>query len=473
MTHARRAAARSPPRPDRASVRFGLAARRALRTCRGPVVLLPGSTTGTWEWNDLIRRLALRHTVYAVALPGFDGRPPAAAPLFDRVTSDFWSMLDAQKIARPVVIGHSLGGTLAILLGEQHPDRLRGIVAVDALPMFPGTESVTTRAERVATAAQFAAPIDGASHADFLAYERVYMRTAGGVLDPALAGQIATLAATSDPRATAQWLREDVAADLRAGLAQITVPVLEIVPFNPADVATCRSSTRKRRKSRTIAACLQARRTCRSRPSRRRATSRCSTSPQRSPRCSTHSSAPRASRRDAASARRRRRREHRLQRRIGQAQVDMTDPRVAHHQAVERLVRQQPPRPRPVGENDGAARRRRCSARRAARTRRGRHARRRSARRPSRTARGTGVLSPATSTSWRSACTAVVRKPTSTSPDTSSPADSEYMRERADARGTVTPRTGTRWSQARPSPRASSLSLRLNRLPKSAIGRTS
>ena len=201
------------------------------------VVLLPGLAGGTWEWSGIIRHLAPAHTVYAISLPGFDGRAAAKPPLFDRVTADVWSILEAQKIDRPVVIGHSLGGTLAIALGEQHADRLRGIVAIDALPVFPGTEGVTTRAERVATAAQFAAPIDGASHAEFLAYERVYMRTAGGVLDPALAGRLATLAATSDPRATAQWLREDVTADLRDSLAQITVPVLEIAPFNPADVA--------------------------------------------------------------------------------------------------------------------------------------------------------------------------------------------------------------------------------------------
>ncbi|HEX3463317.1 MAG TPA: alpha/beta hydrolase [Candidatus Elarobacter sp.] len=201
-----------------------------------PVVLLPGLTTGPWEWSALIRHLAPSHTVYAVGLPGFDGRPPASAPLFDRATRDFWSLLDAQKIARPVVIGHSLGGTLAILLGEQQPERLRGIVALDGLPVFPGMETVTAE-QRAALAQQSSAAIARQGHDEMAAFEKGYMRGAGGVLDDQLSDQIATLEANSDPAGTAQWLAEDLASDTRAGLAKITVPLLEIVPYNAPDLA--------------------------------------------------------------------------------------------------------------------------------------------------------------------------------------------------------------------------------------------
>ncbi|HEV3088051.1 MAG TPA: alpha/beta hydrolase [Candidatus Elarobacter sp.] len=200
------------------------------------VVLLPGLTTGTWEWNDLIRRLALRHTVYAVALPGFDGRPPAAAPLFDRFTNDFWSFIGAQKIARPVVVGHSLGGTLAILLGEQHPDRLRGIVAVDGLPIFPGMERVSAE-QRTAGAQAAATQIAAQTHQQLLDFEKGYMKSAGGVIDAQLGDQLADLEAKSDPAAVAQWLKEDLSSDLRPDLAKISVPLLEIVPYYGPDLA--------------------------------------------------------------------------------------------------------------------------------------------------------------------------------------------------------------------------------------------
>jgi pimeloyl-ACP methyl ester carboxylesterase len=201
-----------------------------------PVVLLPGLTTGPWEWSDVIRRLSPRHTVYAVGLPGFDGRPAATAPLFDRAARDLWSFLDAQKIARPVLIGHSLGGTLAILLGEQHPERLRGIVALDGLPIFPGLER-TTAEERATMAQRMSGPIGGQTRAQLLEFEKGYMKSAGGVLDAQLADQLAELESNSDTNAVAQWLREDLSGDLRPDLAKISVPLLEIVPYNAPDLA--------------------------------------------------------------------------------------------------------------------------------------------------------------------------------------------------------------------------------------------
>ncbi|HTD35328.1 MAG TPA: alpha/beta hydrolase [Candidatus Elarobacter sp.] len=231
------AAAASLPALPAADAQFDAGSLHVSRFGHGDaVVLLPGLATGPWEWSGLIRHLAPSHTVYAVALPGFDGRPVATAPLFARTTADFWAMLDAQKIARPVVIGHSLGGTLAILLGEQHPERLRAIVSLDGLPVFPGMESLTAE-QRAGAGQQASAQIAGQSHDQLLAFEKQYMRSAGGVLDPQLSDQIAELEANSDANGTAQWLREDLGSDTRADLGKITVPLLEIVPYNAPDLA--------------------------------------------------------------------------------------------------------------------------------------------------------------------------------------------------------------------------------------------
>ena len=200
-----------------------------------PIVLLPGLTTGTWEWYDTIRHLEPNHTVYAVSLPGFDGKPAATPPLFDRFSTDFWQFITIQKVVRPVIIGHSLGGTLAILLAEQHPERLRGIAALDGMPLFPGMEAITAE-QRVAGAQQAATQIASESHDQLLTYEKQYMHSPGGVLDSALGDQLAELEARSDPAATAQWLREDLGGDLRPNLGKITIPLLEIAPYNADDL---------------------------------------------------------------------------------------------------------------------------------------------------------------------------------------------------------------------------------------------
>lgn len=202
-----------------------------------PVVLIPGLTCGTWEWYGTIEHLAPTHTVYAITLSGFDGRAPVDGPLFPKVTADFWTMLDTHHIVKPLLIGHSLGGTISILLGEQHPERLRAIVALDGLPVLPRTESVTGAARGV-LAVQVSAQMSAATHDQFLAYERSYMQTAGGVIDPATAERVAVLEAKSDPKATAMYLSEDIAGDLRPDLPKITVPLLELSPYLASDFAT-------------------------------------------------------------------------------------------------------------------------------------------------------------------------------------------------------------------------------------------
>jgi pimeloyl-ACP methyl ester carboxylesterase len=203
------------------------------------VVLIPGLASGPWAWFGTIDYLTAgdgvdKYTIYALTLPGFDGLPATKkTPLFDTFSSDFWALLDAKKIAKPVVIGHSLGGTLAIALAEEHPERLAGIVAVDGLPVFPMLASATAdKREQMAT--QMAAMYASMDTAKELAGEKAYMASVG-TNKPELVDSTAALEAKSDPKAVGAWAQADLESDLRPGLVKITVPFVEIMPFDAAD----------------------------------------------------------------------------------------------------------------------------------------------------------------------------------------------------------------------------------------------
>ena len=107
---------------------------------------IPGLACGSWEWYGTIARFAPKYNVYVITLPGFDGRPTTnERPLFTTFARDFWELLAAHKITNPVVVGHSLGGTLAIALAEEHPQRLSAIIAADGLPIFPTLADATAQ----------------------------------------------------------------------------------------------------------------------------------------------------------------------------------------------------------------------------------------------------------------------------------------------------------------------------------------
>ena len=75
---------------------------------------------------------------------------------------DLLAWLDALGVARPVVVGHSMGGVLAVMLAERHPDRVALVVDVDG-NTSPGDCVYSGRA-----AAQDLAAFAGGGHAAML-----------------------------------------------------------------------------------------------------------------------------------------------------------------------------------------------------------------------------------------------------------------------------------------------------------------
>ncbi len=202
----------------------------------GPaVILIPGLQGGSWVWKDTIAHLQSDHVVYAVTLAGFDG-VPAPAPrgnLFDQADASLLQLIKEQHIDKPVLIGHSLGGTLALRFAGEHAGLISGVVAVDGLPIFPGMERVTA-AQRQTMAAQMQQQMSAASQQQFEAQALTYMQKIG-VIDAQLAARYAPMNARSDIQASAQYMAEDLAFDGRAALKNASVPILEISPYNAPD----------------------------------------------------------------------------------------------------------------------------------------------------------------------------------------------------------------------------------------------
>lgn len=96
------------------------------------VVLIHGFAENLNLWRPVQERLAQQCRTVALDLWGFgaSARPPQAQPR-DWV-DEIIGVMDALGIARAVLVGHSLGGRAALMTARAHPDRVRGVVPVDA-----------------------------------------------------------------------------------------------------------------------------------------------------------------------------------------------------------------------------------------------------------------------------------------------------------------------------------------------------
>ncbi|HKR76618.1 MAG TPA: alpha/beta hydrolase [Rhodanobacter sp.] len=202
-----------------------------------PVILIPGLEGGPWVWKDTITRLEKDHVVYAVTLAGFDGMPAPARKtgLIDQADAALLQLIEQRHIDRPVLVGHSLGGTLALRFAGEHAKLVSGVMAVDGLPIFPGMDRVSAE-QREAIAGRTRAQMGAMTQAQFQAAALAYMQHVG-VIDPKLAAQYAPMNTRSDIAATAEYAAEDMAADYRPLLKQADVPILEISPYNAPDFA--------------------------------------------------------------------------------------------------------------------------------------------------------------------------------------------------------------------------------------------
>jgi pimeloyl-ACP methyl ester carboxylesterase len=198
-----------------------------------PLVLIPGLASGAWAWQDVVRAFSGKQAVYVVTLPGFDGRAPQDGNMVDAARKALRELIVSRKLVKPVLVGHSMGGTLALAVAEDAPELVGGVVAVDGLPVMPQTEDMPPEV-RQAMAQRMKAQMAQLSPEAFAGQQRQYMQTIG-VRDMNRAQALAALSAKSSPAAVGQAVSEILALDLRPGLSRITAPVLEVSPYFDAD----------------------------------------------------------------------------------------------------------------------------------------------------------------------------------------------------------------------------------------------
>lgn len=198
-----------------------------------PVVLIPGLASGAWAWQDAARQLMGEHAVYVLTLPGFDGRPAIAGKGIAAAQESLLQLVTSRKLKKPVLIGHSLGGTLALGFAAEHPALVGGVVSLDGLPLLPGTEE-WDELRRVRSVESVSQRRVAATAEQFAAQQQFYMRGTG-VVDMARADELARLSAKSDPAAVTGYMAEALSIDLRPKLKAITAPVLVLMPYFDVD----------------------------------------------------------------------------------------------------------------------------------------------------------------------------------------------------------------------------------------------
>jgi non-heme chloroperoxidase len=98
-----------------------------------PVVLLAGGGNTAHVFDEFAPKLTANYHVYGITRRGFGASGFSASENgIDRLRDDVLAVIDALKLNRPVLVGHSIAGAELSSVGTSHPDRVAGLVYLEA-----------------------------------------------------------------------------------------------------------------------------------------------------------------------------------------------------------------------------------------------------------------------------------------------------------------------------------------------------
>jgi len=191
------------------------------------MILIPGLSNGGEVWNATVEHFQSQFECHTLTLAGFAGLPSIGPPFLETVRTGLAQYIRERGLKKPVVVGHSLGGFLALWLASEEPDLVGPVISVDGVPYLPAlldpsatVESAKIQAENIQ---KYLASV---TKEQFQIQNKMSLSMM--ITDPSIVDSIAVESGKSDPAAVAQATYEVMTTDLRPCVSSIRTPVLLI-----------------------------------------------------------------------------------------------------------------------------------------------------------------------------------------------------------------------------------------------------
>lgn len=195
-----------------------------------PVLFLPGFMTPGSVWNETVKNLKGKYEAHLVSYAGFNGNDPIAMPWYATIKKELVDYVKINKLKNLKLVGHSMGGNLAVDLAAELGDEVDKIIIVDALAcmrevMMPGVP---------AEALQYESPYNKQMlEMNAEAFEKSATMMAQGMTTVTEKQElIKSWILEADRKTYVYGYTDLLKLDLRPTLAQIKIPVLILgAPF--------------------------------------------------------------------------------------------------------------------------------------------------------------------------------------------------------------------------------------------------
>ena len=199
------------------------------------VVLIAGLMAGPQVWQA-VQQPGFRY--HAIQINGFGGASPEGnrnGRIIENAADEIARYIKSAGL-KPVVVGHSMGGTIGLLLAARHPEAVSKLMIVDQ-PPYVGALIAPPRASRTETeqmADRVAAPLASSDPKVRNQFLQNFIHNM--TIKPSVEPLLYKLAVSSDPDISARAFREAIVTDLTPELAKVRVPT-RVLYVQPKTVA--------------------------------------------------------------------------------------------------------------------------------------------------------------------------------------------------------------------------------------------
>lgn len=195
-----------------------------------PVILIPGLSSSGDVWNDTVEHFKHRYQCHTVTLAGFAGQPRFGdGPFLESVRDSLIRYIETNKIEKPLLIGHSLGGHMALWIASLRPELPGPLIIVDSLPYLGGLMNQDPAALRKQAEAmrRIIASQSSSQYGEYISNSGMLNSLVGDKGLP----QVTRWSLQSDPVAIGNAMYDLYTTDLRQALARIQSKVLVLVSW--------------------------------------------------------------------------------------------------------------------------------------------------------------------------------------------------------------------------------------------------
>lgn len=213
----------------------------------GPdVVLIPGLTSSPEVWASTVAAVP-GYRYHLIHVSGFAGRAPganASGPVVAPVAEEIARYIREQRLNRPALVGHSLGGSWAMMVAGRHPELVSRVMVVDMMPFMAAVfGGPTATPESIRPLAEQMRQRMSAPQGEAQRRQQAEQTIASMVRTEALRAGPVRQSLASDLTVVSQSMYDLITTDLRPDVARIRVPFTVLWVHPPGAPVTVEQMT--------------------------------------------------------------------------------------------------------------------------------------------------------------------------------------------------------------------------------------